>query len=243
MKKKLLIFIPLLWIPLLIALLNPPQPTAIRALDVSVLREAAPHEDASGFLSRASFVRYPKDYAGRPVSCFDASEDGQRIALGFTLPDGLRYAAVLDAEGAFLYGYSFRCTGDFQLDWTADGLGIYWVRSGVFAVFDESGTCLAMVEPESNSVTSGHLGALDSPIRTLPDGSQLRLRNAFEGAASTWAQLVRIAPDGTETVLYGEPGGAGSALVWPAAIIAMGCMMTWALLKLTGSPKNRRELT
>lgn len=243
MKKKLLIFIPLLWIPLLIALLNPPQPTAIRALDVSVLREAAPHEDASGFLSRASFVRYPKDYAGRPVSCFDVSEDGQRIALGFSLPDGLRYAAVLDAEGAFLYGYSFRCTGDFQLDWTADGLGIYWVRSGVFAVFDDAGDCLAMVEPDSNSASSRYLRALDSPIRTLADGSQLRLRNADESAASTYAQLIRIAPDGTETALYGEPGGVGSALLWPAAIIAMGCMMTWALLKLTGSPKNRRELT
>lgn len=242
MKKKLLIFLPLLWIPLLIALLNPPQPTAIRALDVSVLREAAPHEDASGFLSRTSFVMYPKDYAGRPVSCFDVSEDGQRIALGFSLPDGLRYAAVLDAQGTFLYGFSFRCTGDFQLDWTTDGLGIFWVRSGVFAVFDESGTCLAMVEPESSSASSGYLRALDSPIRTLPDGSQLRLRNAFEGAASTWAQLVRIAPDGTETVLYGEPGGAGSALVWPAAIIAMGVLMTWILIKVTTLPQEKRRL-
>lgn len=242
MKKKLLIFLPLLWLPLLIALLNPPQPTPVRALDTSFLLDAAPHADPAGFLSRASFVCYPKDYADRPISCFDASEDGQRIALGFTLPDGLRYAAVLDAEGAFLYGCSFRCTGDFQLDWTTDGLGIFWVRSGVFAVFDEAGDCLAMVEPESHSASSAYLHSLDSPVRTLPDGSQLRLRNAYESAASTYAQLVRTAPDGTETVLYGEPGGVGSALVWPAAIIAMGGLMTWMLVKLTTLPQEKRRL-
>lgn len=242
MKKRLLIFLPLLWIPLLIALLNPPQPTPIRALDTSVLQDAAPHADPAGFLSRASFVMYPKDYAGRPISCFDVSEDGQRIALGFALPDGLRYAAVLDAEGAFLYGFSFRCTGDFQLDWTADGLGIYWVRGGVFAVFDEKGDCLAMVEPDTHTASSAYLHSLDSPLRTLPDGSRLRLRNAYESAASTYAQLVRIAPDGTETVLCGEPGGVGSALVWPATIIVMGGLMTWILIKLTTLPLDRRSL-
>ncbi|MBQ7850148.1 MAG: hypothetical protein IJ343_10530 [Clostridia bacterium] len=242
MKKQLLL-LPLLWIPLLIALLNPPQPTAIRALDAFILREAAPHADPAGFLSRASFVCYPKDYAGRPVSCFDASEDGQRIALGFSLPDGLRYAAVLDAEGTFLYGFSFRCTGDFMLDWTTAGLGIFWVRSDVFAVFDESGDCLAMVEPESSSASSGYLRTLDSPIRILPDGTRLQLRNKWESPASTWAQLVRIAPDGTETALCGEPGGVGSALVWPIAIIAMGVLMTWMLVRLTSIPKERRQLT
>ena len=243
MKKRLLLPLLLLWLPLLIAALNPPQPRPVPASDASLLLEASPHEDAAGFLGRASFVLYRKDYAGQPVSCFDVSADGQRIALGFTLRDGLRYAAVLDAEGAFLYGFSFRCTGDFCLDWTGDGLGIYWVRSGVFAVFDETGECRAMTEPESNSAASRFLGALDSPVRTLPDGSRMVLRNAFGGAASTYAQLVNIAADGTETVLYGAPGGVGSALLWPGAAIVTGCIMTWMLIRLTGLPEKRRQLT
>lgn len=197
------------------------------------------HADPEGFLRRSLFVCYDKDYAGKPVVCFDAAADG-RVALGFNMADGLRYAAVLDADGTFLYGFSFKCTGTFQLDWTAEGLGIYWVRSGVFAVFDEEGECLSMRMVDNNSASSRHANALESPIRTLPDGGQLRLRNPDDAPASAYAQLVRIAPDGTETVLYDAPGSmAGSAWFWRGLLVLAGVMVSWIEIRKFGTRKGQ----
>ena len=211
MKKSRLLFLLIipLWVLIFAALLLPAPEDAPIPADSTVFGTLTAYEDQAGFLARTSFVRYDKEYAGLPVECFDAAADG-RIALGFKTRDGLRYAAVLDAEGRFQYGFSFACTGAFQLDWREEGLGVYWVRSGVLGVFDGTGSCLAMYEADTGRESSRHITALGKAARLLPDGSVLRLRNP-EGLLSRFCsgyqQLVRIAPDGTEHILYDAPGG------------------------------------
>lgn len=159
------------------------------------------------FLQNVSLVVWQEDYAGRAIECFDVREDGM-VALGFSRPRGGKYAAVLDVDGAFLYGYVFQCTGSFQLDWTDEGLGIIWVRSNVLAVFDESGACLSAQEIDMNTATSRYLRQLDQRTRTAA-GSVYTLGSD--------GRLVRRDTQEAEIVLH--DGSPGTLTMW----IGLGC--------------------
>ena len=226
-KVRLAAVIVLTWAMLLMIMFAPSTEKAMHTGSASCFTLEEPHDDPEGFLRRSMFVRYDKDYTGLLVVCYDAAADG-RIALGFRTRDGLCYAAVLDAQGKHLYGFSFGCTGDFLLDWTEGGLGIYWVRSAVLAVFDGEGRCLSMDRVDVDSASSRHISALHSTVRILPDGSRLRLCNADDAPAAAYARLVRIAPDGMETVLYEATGStAGAVWIWRVLLTVVGVLLNW----------------
>ena len=158
-----------------------------------------PLEEQQSFLKNVSVKSAQEDYAGIGIVCFDVRSDGM-VALGFNLPSGGRYAAVLDAEGVFQYGYTFRCTGSFQLDWTDEGLGIIWVRSSVRAVFDEAGNCLSIAEFDFDGVMNDHMNALGQPVRRTAEAAYT-LETDWPLAVVS-ARLVRTDMQGTAVVLH-----------------------------------------
>ena len=206
------------WLIMLLLLLPLP------ALSESFLALQPMSADAQArFLRNVSLVVWQEDYAGRAVECFDVRADGT-VALGFSRPRGGKYAAVIDADGAFLYGYVFQCTGSFRLDWTDEGLGIIWVRSGVLAVFDESGACLSAQEVDLNTASSRYLRGLEQRTRTAA-GSVYTLGSD--------GRLVRRDAQGTEIVLH--DGSRGTLAMW----IGIGCVVVFVGVCLAVSLRKR----
>ncbi len=199
-------------------------------LPVTVLGESSltaqpmPADAQARFLRSVSLVVWQEDVTGRAVECFDVREDG-KVALGFSRPRGGKYAAVLDADGTFLYGYVFQCTGSFRLDWTDEGLGIIWIRSNALAVFDESGACLSAHEIDSDTASSRYLRALDQHTRTA-GGSVYTLGS--DGC------LIRRDPQGAEIVLH--DGSRGTLAMWTG----FGCAVAFVSLCMAVSLRKRR---
>ena len=186
-------------------------PLAALAEDAALTLLDKPEAERKAFLNNAALVAWEEDASGRAIACWDVREDGM-VALGFSRPRGGKYVAVLDADGAFQYGYVFQCTGSFQLDWTDDGLGIIWVRGSVLAVFDETGACLSVHEIDLNTASSRYLRTLERNTRTA-NGSVYTLGSD--------GRLVRRDAQGQEIVLH--DGSQGTLTMW----VGIGCVVAF----------------
>ena len=185
----------MMFLPVLLFLLLPVMALAEASLPLTDL----PHEKQRNFLQNASLVATQADYANLGIACFDVRSDGM-VALGFNLPSGGRYAAVLDADGVFQYGYIFRCTGSFLLDWAEDGLGIIWVRSNTRAVFDEAGSCLSIAAFNIDHAANRYINALFAPVRRTAEAVyELEIDWPL---ALVHARLVRTDAQGNAVILH-----------------------------------------
>lgn len=183
-------------------------------------------EEGRRFLENSAPVLRGADYADWPVVCFDVRGDGM-IALGFDRPGGGKYAAVLDADGVFQYGYTFRSSGSFLLDWDEDGLGVIWIRSNVRGVFDSAGQCLRLESFESDRAFSRYTGALRRTERITDTGTYaLRNDHLLSALSTNYGKLVHTDAQGTERVLHDANGASllGGAGVLAVIVFAAVCV-------------------
>lgn len=186
------------------------------------------------FLENAALVPYAEDYASWPVVCFDVRGDGM-IALGFDRPGGGKYAAVLDADGAYQYGYAFRSSGSFLLDWEADGLGVIWIRSDVRGVFDSAGRCVRLQRFEPDRAFSRYASALRRTERTTDTGTYALCNDHLLSAfAVNYGKLVHTDAGGTEHVLHDAEGASllGGTGILAAIVFVAVCVAFSARQKL-----------
>ena len=125
-----------------------------------------PEAERQSKLARWGFVIWTEDYSDWAIECFDVREDGM-IALGFNRSPEMKYVAVLDADGVFQYGGTFKCTGAFLVDWIGDHLGICQIRGSSLGVFDENGKCIDMQDVRTNTALSRYQNALRKPTRQV----------------------------------------------------------------------------
>ena len=139
----------------------------------------------------------------------------------------MKYVAVLDADGVFQYGCTFKCTGAFLVDWVGDNLGICQVRASVLGVFDETGACVSLRSVKTNTAFSRYMNALRQPVRKVGDKTYiLRNDHILSFLSTDYGQLVCIDVQGNETVLHEASGAAlmGTVCVCLIVIFIGVCM-------------------
>ena len=183
-------------------------------------------EQRQSSLARIGFVIWPMDYSDWAIECFDVREDGM-VALGFNRSPGMKYVAVLNADGTFQYGCSFKAEGAFLVDWVGNDLGIYWVRGSLLGVFDDNGACISLRDAKTNAALSRYLNQLRQPNRQV-DGKTYTLRNDhfLSWLSTDYGKLVRTDAQGNEMVLHEASGAAlsGAATVCIIVILIGVCM-------------------
>ena len=173
-------------------------------------------------LERIGFVIWTEDYSDWAIECFDVREDGM-IALGFSRSSDSKYVAVLDADGVFQYGCTFRYSAAFLVDWVENELGIILLRSNLIGVFDETGDCIAMrTVKKTDSAFNRYKNALQKPTRSV-DGVTYVLRNDhfLSWLSTDYCKLVRIDAQGNERVLHEASGAAFAGAAGVFAIIVL----------------------
>lgn len=183
-------------------------------------------EQKESSLARIGFVIWTVDYSDWAIECFDVREDGM-IALGFNRSPEMKYVAVLNADGVFQYGCTFKCGGSFLVNWIGKDLGVYWVRGSLLGVFDENGACISLCDAKTDTALSRYLNQLRQPSRQV-DGMTYALRNDhFLSLLSTdYGKLVCIDSQGNEKVLHEASGAAwaGTATVCIIVLLIGVCM-------------------
>lgn len=210
------------WLCLLLVLL--PMPVFADVANLTFYENA--EAEKQGALARIGFVIYTLDYSDWSIECFDVREDGM-IALGFNRSPEMKYVAVLDADGVFQYGCTFKCNGAFLVDWVGGNLGICQVRGNVLGVFDETGACVSLRSVKTNTAFSRYMNALRQPVRKVGDKTYiLRNDHILSFLSTDYGQLVCIDVQGNETVLHEVSGAAlaGVATVCLIVILIGVCM-------------------
>ena len=72
---------------------------------------------------------FEQEVLGNTIECFDVNDDGM-IALG-TNKSSQKFVSVYNSQGVFQYGYQFNCSGSFGVEWDANNIVIYFVRSDI----------------------------------------------------------------------------------------------------------------
>lgn len=197
MMKKMLTTVLLLILLVFIAI-----PTPVFALNTGLMTEELSETDNSYFLENEKFVLLTEEPERQRVQLFDISQNGT-IALGYE-DFNSKTVTVYSKDGEFQYGYAFTTYGDFGIEWNAENLNIYFVRSDILATVDPLGrvieTARVLTTPENNTYIRSNFYSRKKNI----DGQTYQLKNDGKLQtifANSYSQLTTTA-NGDERVLY-----------------------------------------
>ncbi len=199
-----------------------------------------PDEAMQHYRELLKILPWTDEGTARLIDHFDVAEDGC-IALSFQAESGQQRACVgvYDQTGAFLWGFSYTTRSAAAVELTADGLTLHLTERS--AVIDKNGQCTAMFEYADKPKGQAELRVLEATQRRI--GQDLYELRVASPLALGYSTLVRISPDGTETLLYHRPGaGIGSSVFAIGVVVFIVIALVLAQQKKDDGPTVRRHL-
>ena len=166
-------------------------------------------ENQASFLWNTGVSHWDSSDVAGSIVCFDVNARGE-VAVGLETAHHQCYVSVIDSDDQWLYGYSFRSSGSFAVEWAGtDAITIYWIRSSVYGTFDSQANCLELAKYCDDSAWSQRLRDLQSPERTV-NGTRYALDTnlgVLSPFATSYSRVLRYADDGQMLVLVDTHGG------------------------------------
>ena len=197
-------------------------------------------EEQKRFLSNINLSLITEEPSKNAITCFDVNDSGL-IAIG-SKNSKTKLVLVYTTNGNFKYGYAFNCNGDFGVEWDGNNIIIYFVRSDVAALFDETGKSIDLKiiqDTIDNNCYWNHV--VYSTKRTI-NGSQYIMRNnmgIFNIFAISYSQLIKTDSD-AETIIY-DVSNAYSVkfiIIFITIILFVGFVVSMLILQFVKLRKN-----
>lgn len=184
------------------------------AINTGFVLQDVPEEKKENYIISLNLKPVDAPMKNASFYCFDVNEKGQ-YALGFNTMFSGKVVNVYDADGTFLYGFSFNTPGSFYIEWDGDNIIVYLVRDDLAFAIDSNITCVEVADIPNNQENQKYWrGEIASAQRKVNDVTY----QAKPGLLAFRWKLVALAPDGTETVLFHEPGAFGKTVVFAVMI-------------------------
>ena len=165
------------------------------------------------------------------IECFDVNEN-ELIAIGTEIAEK-KYVSIYNTEGMFQYGYAFQSNGAFDVQWDADDVLIYFVRSDVAAAFDDRGACIWMRRIENTAENSTYWNHVVRARQKEVGTNRYLVRNdmgVFNLFASAYGQLIKFDETGNETVLYDVTAMQKTRIMTATiGVLLLGACIVWIL--------------
>ena len=168
------------------------------AMNTGFSTEDMSEEDRNSFISHVDFSLLTTEPTRINLDCFVVTEQGKIAAVqtGY----GRKTVCVYAADGSFLYGYSFICEQSLAVEWDADRLNLYFVRSGIIMSVDPNGNIGEMKRVPDTTDNGIYDNLLRKSKRVVGDVTYQLKKDKW--LALSFSQLVVIDAAGVETVLY-----------------------------------------
>ena len=157
------------------------------------------------FLSNMDISMVFKRPLERTIYCFDVNEEGM-IAIGSNeFLSEFKAISVFNADGDFLYGYEFECSGNFGLEWDGENIIIYFVRSNIATSVNKRGQIEELLEIENsidnNTYWNEEIYADRRNVNNIEYLAQKNMcfLNLF---ATSSSQLISTNANGDKNVIY-----------------------------------------
>ena len=131
----------------------------VSAVNTGFSTESMPENEMSSFLKNTIVSILNTEPERKPIDCFDINENGV-IAIGSSDFEN-KTICIYSNNGQFLFGYRFKCNGEFGVEFAKNDLVIYFVRSNVAMAVNHMGEVVEIQEiqntPENNSYWNNHV--------------------------------------------------------------------------------------
>ncbi len=165
--------------------------------------ELLPEDDINSLLKNVNITMLTDEPPKKPIECFDVNENAL-IAIGCSSSEN-KTVCIYSNEGVFQYGYGFKCSGSFGIEFDKNTINIYLVRSDVAIAVNSEGEVEGVSKiqnaPDNNSYWNDRIF---STRRKIADTeyfikNDMGVLNLF---ASSYSQLISTNQCGEETILY-----------------------------------------
>lgn len=177
-------------------------PCAAYADDLPIDTSGLPDAEQAAYIERMHLLPWAGSTPHPLIHAFD-TDDAGRIALAFARDSGSgrSHVGVYDRDGAFLWGFSYQARSAHPVLLMEDGT-LALLSPDKAILIGEGPACTAVRKYISGPEGTKLIGAMRGTARTVgEDRFEIRLASPLSLGYST---LVRIAPDGQETVLFDE---------------------------------------
>ena len=175
----------------------------VSAMSMGFTTESLPEDEVSSFLKNTNISVFHAEGERKSIDCFDVNENGA-IAIGCSDFEN-KTICIYSNNGQFLFGYRFKCNGEFGVEFAENDLVISFVRSNVAMAVNHMGEVVEIQKIqntlENNSYWNNHVF---SNSRKIGD-SEYSLKNnlgIFNVFTSSYSQLIVREANGEERIRY-----------------------------------------
>lgn len=155
------------------------------------------------FLSNINLHLITDEPKKSAITCFDVN-DNELIAVG-SEKSTKKTVSVYASDGTFKYGYTFNCSGEFGVEWDDNNIIIYFVRSDIAALFDETGTNLELKKIQDTTDNNSYWNHSVYSTQRSVNEKQYNMKNnmgLFNIFAPSYSQLIKTETDGNIVTIY-----------------------------------------
>ena len=172
------------------------------AVNTDFSTEKLSEQDIQVILDNVNITLLTEEPVKQSIECFDVRAD-KTFAVGFSCLDD-DIIAVYNVKGDFEYGYTFKSSGDFYLEWDNDIINIYFVRGDIAVSVNAMGEVENTLKIQNTIENSSYWNKMQSNKRNVGDTkytlkNDMGILNLF---ASSYSQLVTENIDGEEMIIY-----------------------------------------
>ena len=177
--------------------------TDVYATDSGFFTEQLNDKDIEIVLKSLKLSTLVEEPERQAIKCFDVDKNGN-IAIGFgdTIE---KTVCIYDNDAVFQYGYTFKTTGDFGVEFCGGNLNLYLVRSDIFISINLLGEVERIVKITNSQHNNSYWNNCVFAARKTVGEVDYLVRNemgALNFFASSYSQLVIVSSNGEERVLY-----------------------------------------
>lgn len=206
---------------------------SVLAMDTGFTTDNMELEDQKIFLSNINLSLITQEPPKNIITCFDVNDNGL-IAVG-TEDSAKKLVSIYTSDGIFKYGYVFDCEGSFGVEWDDNNIIIYFVRSGVAALFDEKGKNIDLKVIQDTIDNNSYWNhSVFSTQRTVNE-SQYTIKNnmgLFNIFSSSYSQLIRADTKGHINIIYDVSREYTVKFIMISIIVILFVVFVFSLLML-----------
>lgn len=205
----------------------------VLAMNTFFSTELLPEDDMNTLLKNINISMLTDEPSRKTIQCFDVNEDGL-IAIGCSDSEN-KTVCVYTRDGVFQYGYSFKCSGSFGIEFDKSVMNIYLVRSDIAIAVNSVGEVDSILKIQNTSENNSYWN--DSVFSTKRKVGDIEyfLKNdmgIFNLFASSYSQLIIRNNYGEESIVYDVNSAQFSKmLVVAIGIIVFSCIVTGVVIR------------
>ena len=174
------------------------------AMNTGFLTNQLTEQEKSTFISNIELSFLTNEPIKRSIECFDVNEN-ETIAIGQNGNSTKKIVCVYSNNGVFQYGYTFKSSGTFGVEWSGDNINIYFIRSDVIVSVTPDGEISDIAEVENTTDNNSYLNNFIFSNRRMVGDTEYIIKNKpgiFNIFASSYSMLISKNKNAEEHILY-----------------------------------------